>query len=125
MGNGETDGPRKMRSFEQRLAKARGEAGLDRPEPAAAAKASPDAGASPGGARDAKAAARTPDNPLSLAMRLGVEMVAAMAIAVMFGWGVDWIFHTRPLFMIAFVPIGMAAGIRNLIRAAGPGRGKD
>ncbi len=57
---------------------------------------------------------------VNLAMRLGVELVAAMAIAVLLGWGLDRLFHTRPWFMVAMVPVGMAAGLRNLVRAVGP-----
>ena len=56
---------------------------------------------------------------IELAMRLGVEMVAAMVIAVGFGWGLDRLFHTTPWLMILMAPVGMAAGIRNLVRAAG------
>ena len=57
---------------------------------------------------------------INLAMRLGVELVAAMAIAVLLGWGLDRLFHTRPWLMVAMVPVGMAAGLRNLVRAVGP-----
>jgi ATP synthase protein I len=61
-------------------------------------------------------------NAMNLAMRLGVELVAAMVIAVGIGWGLDRLFHTRPWFMVAMVPIGMAAGLRNLVRAVGPAK---
>ena len=57
---------------------------------------------------------------VNFAMRLGVELVAAMAIAVLLGWGLDRLFHTRPWIMVAMVPVGMAAGLRNLVRAVGP-----
>jgi len=57
---------------------------------------------------------------IELAMRLGVELVAAMVIAVAIGWGLDRLFHTAPWLMILMVPVGMAAGLRNLVRAAGP-----
>jgi ATP synthase protein I len=53
-------------------------------------------------------------------MRLGVELVAAMVIAVVIGWGLDRLFHTTPWLMVVMVPVGMVAGLRNLIRAAGP-----
>jgi ATP synthase protein I len=61
-------------------------------------------------------------NPFSLAMRMGTEMVAAMAIAVAIGYGLDRLFGTKPLMMIVFVPIGAAAGIVNVIRSAGTSR---
>jgi len=90
-------------SFERRLAAARDKAGLDQTKS--------QTGSSGAGAAQ-KAA--------NLAMRLGVELVAAMVIAVVIGWGLDKVFHTRPWLMIAMVPVGMAAGLRNLIRAVGP-----
>ena len=39
------------------------------------------------------------------------------------GWGLDWLcgrfgFHTRPVLMLVFFVLGMAAGIRNVMRAA-------
>ncbi len=88
--------------FEQRLAKAQGEAGLDRKTQAAATQS-----------------ARAGHKAVNLAMRLGVELVAAMVIAVMIGWGLDRLFHTTPWLMVMMVPVGMAAGLRNLIRATG------
>ncbi|WP_298214142.1 AtpZ/AtpI family protein [Acidocella sp.] len=54
---------------------------------------------------------------IELAMRLGVEMVAAMVIAVGIGWGLDKLLHTTPWLMILMVPVGLAAGLRNLMRA--------
>jgi ATP synthase protein I len=89
-------------SFEERLAKARDSAGLDRPIHQEEPKAATDSGA------------------MRLAMRLGVEMVASLVIAVVIGWGLDRLFHTRPWLMIAFVPLGAAAGLRNVFRAMGP-----
>lgn len=56
---------------------------------------------------------------MNFAMRMGVELVAAMVIAVGIGWGLDRLLHTKPWLMILMVPVGMAAGLRNLVRAAG------
>jgi len=56
---------------------------------------------------------------INFAMRLGVELVAAMVIAVGIGWGLDRLFHTKPWLMVLMVPVGMAAGLRNLMRATG------
>jgi ATP synthase protein I len=98
-------GDRNSKSFEQRLAAAQDNA-------------------KPDGARAASThnsvAAGT--NAVNLAMRLGVELVAAMVIAVGIGWGLDRLFHTKPWLMVLMVPVGMAAGLRNLIRAVGPQR---
>jgi ATP synthase protein I len=87
-------------SFEERLRAAERAASPPRREPAE---------------REASSARRA----VGLAMRLGVEMVAAMVIAVVIGWGLDKLFHTSPWLMILMVPVGMAAGLRNLLRASG------
>jgi ATP synthase protein I len=97
-------GDHEGQSFEDRLAKARDGAGLDRPP------------------REGKSETATDSSAMRLAMRLGVEMVAALVIAVVIGWGLDRLFHTRPWLMIAFVPLGAAAGLRNVFRAMGPER---
>jgi ATP synthase protein I len=91
-------------SFNKRLQSARDRAGLDR-------SAETEAGAD----------TKSDQNAYGLAMRMGVELVAALAIAVAIGYGLDRVFHTKPWLMIAFMPIGLAAGLRNLIRAMGPG----
>jgi ATP synthase protein I len=70
--------------------------------------------------RSVHASAGAGQSAVNLAMRLGVEVVAAMVIAVTIGWGLDRLFHTRPWMMVVMVPVGMAAGLRNLVRAVGP-----
>ena len=93
-----SDGPEKP-GFEDRLAAAEDAAqGPKRKAP---------------GQSDAGSAQRA----IELAMRLGVEMVSAMVIAVVIGWGLDRLLHTKPWLMILMVPVGLAAGMRNLLRA--------
>ena len=89
-------------TFEQRLAAAQDKAGLTRPK-----------------ANEAQSGAGAAQKAINLAMRLGVELVAAMVIAVVIGWGLDRLFHTKPWLMVLMVPVGMAAGLRNLVRATG------
>ncbi len=96
-------GDRDTESFERRLAAAQDNAGLKSP-----------------GANSAHRSIAAGSNAVNLAMRLGVELVAAMVIAVGIGWGLDRLFHTKPWLMVLMVPVGMAAGLRNLIRAGQP-----
>ncbi len=91
-------------SFEQRLTAAQDRAGL---KPAA---------------DTAHKTAASGQRAVNLAMRLGVELVAAMVVAVAIGWGLDRLFHTRPWLMVVMVPVGMAAGLRNLVRATSTGK---
>lgn len=58
-----------------------------------------------------------------IAARFATELVAALAVGVGVGWGLDWLaghfgYHTRPVFLILFFMLGAAAGIRNVMRAA-------
>lgn len=84
-------------------------------------KAAEEAARGPKRQEPGKSDAGSAQRAIELAMRLGVEMVAAMVIAVVIGWGLDRLFHTKPWLMILMVPVGLAAGLRNLLRA---GRGK-
>jgi ATP synthase protein I len=60
-----------------------------------------------------------------VAMRFGTELVVALFVGGAMGWGLDWAFghwstfHTKPLFTIVLFVLGAAAGIRNVMRAAG------
>lgn len=82
-------------------------------------QAAEDAAAGPKRDESAAKQAGSAQRAIELAMRLGVEMVAAMVIAVVIGWGLDKLLHTKPWLMIVMVPVGLAAGIRNLLRAGG------
>jgi len=94
-------------SFEDRLRSAREKQGLD-PLP-------PKPGASGDGGM----------SPMGIGFRVAVELVSAMLVACAIGWGIDRLAGTRPWFLIAFVPLGGAAGILNVWRNFAPGRGSD
>jgi len=53
-------------------------------------------------------------------LRVGVELVSALAVAVAIGWGLDKWLHTMPLFLIVFVLLGGAAGVANVWRILAP-----
>jgi ATP synthase protein I len=61
-------------------------------------------------------------SPWGMGVRVGVEMLSALMVAVAIGWGLDRWLHTRPLFLAAFVLLGGAAGVLNVWRMVGPGR---
>jgi ATP synthase protein I len=50
--------------------------------------------------------------------RMVTELVAGLLIGLGVGWGLDAAFGTRPLFLILFVLLGLAAGIRVMLRTA-------
>ena len=57
-------------------------------------------------------------NALSQAMRFSIDLAAGVAVGVGFGYLVDGWLGTIPLFMIAGLFLGMAAGVRNMIHSA-------
>ena len=89
--------------FDERLQAARQRAGLDAKTPSPVER---DKGS----------------NPLTFAFRLGTEMIGSLLVACALGWGLDHLLGTRPWFMVGFLPIGVAAGVMNLLRASSSGQ---
>ncbi len=89
-------------SFEERLRAARERQGL---EPTKLA-----AGTKPGQEPSA----------LGIGLRVGLELVSAMVVACAIGWGLDRLLGIGPVFLIAFVPLGGAAGVLNVWREFAP-----
>jgi len=54
----------------------------------------------------------------SLAWRMVTELVAGMLLGLAIGWGLDSLFGTRPVFLVLFVLLGFAAGVRVMMRTA-------
>ncbi|MDE2385752.1 MAG: AtpZ/AtpI family protein [Alphaproteobacteria bacterium] len=50
--------------------------------------------------------------------RLVSEFVAGVLVGALVGYGLDYVFHTLPLFLIIFLLAGFGAGILNMSRAA-------
>ena len=74
------------------------------------------------GAAD-QAAGRVPSKAdgrsgLGFAMRLGVELVAALVIGVAIGYFLDLWLGTKPWLMLLFFVLGSAAGFMGVYRAA-------
>ena len=55
---------------------------------------------------------------LGQALRLGVELVAGVAVGGFIGWALDRFFGTAPFLMVVFLTLGAAAGILNVVRTA-------
>jgi ATP synthase protein I len=91
-------------SFEERLKAARSRQGLDTPPPVSGARSDDMGGMSPWG----------------IGMRVGIELVSALVVAVAIGYGLDYLFGTRPILTAVFVLLGGAAGILNLWRMFAP-----
>ncbi len=93
------DGP----SFEERLKAARRRQGLDTPP------RSP--GMETGGLGQ---------SPWGIGLRVGIELVSALVVAVAIGYGLSLLFGARPIFLAVFVLLGGAAGVLNVWRVFAP-----
>ncbi|MBS0640925.1 MAG: AtpZ/AtpI family protein [Acetobacteraceae bacterium] len=92
-------------SFEERLQAARRKQGLDAPSNRPLGEQ---------GGLDGSA--------LAIGVRVGVELVSALVVAVAIGYGLDRLFGTTPILTAVFVPIGGAAGVLNVWRLFAPKR---
>jgi ATP synthase protein I len=96
-------------SFEKRLKAARSRQGLDAPPPSSARNTGDMGGMSPWG----------------VGLRVGVEMVSALVVAVAIGYGLDYAFGTKPILTAVFVLLGGAAGVLNVWRLFAPRPTRD
>jgi ATP synthase protein I len=53
-----------------------------------------------------------------LAWRMVTELVAGLGIGLMIGLGLDTLFGTSPVMMVIFIGLGLAAGVRVMMRTA-------
>ena len=89
-------------SFEDRLATARRKQGLDTPPP------------------DPAQAGKSGPSPMGIGLRVGVEMLSAMVVALAIGWWLDKLLGTKPILLAVFVLLGGAAGVANVWRLLMP-----
>lgn len=72
-------------------------------------------------ARHQKASAPAPQGQgaaLGQALKLGIELVAGVAVGGFIGWALDRWLGTAPLMMVVFLGLGAAAGIMSVVRTA-------
>jgi ATP synthase protein I len=53
-----------------------------------------------------------------LAWRMVIELVAGLAIGFGIGYGLDWLLGTLPIFLVLFTLLGLAAGVKTMLRSA-------
>lgn len=90
-------------SFAERLKAARSRQGLDAPPKRPGSELGSDG-----------------PSPWGIGLRVGVELVSAMVVAVAIGYGLDWLFGTKPILTAGFVLLGGAAGVLNVWRLFAP-----
>ncbi len=53
-----------------------------------------------------------------LAWRMVIELVAGLGIGFGMGYGLDVLFGTLPIFLVLFTLLGLAAGVKTMLRSA-------
>ena len=53
-----------------------------------------------------------------LAWRMVIELVAGLGIGFGIGYGLDVLLGTLPIFMVLFTMLGLAAGVKTMLRSA-------
>ncbi len=53
-----------------------------------------------------------------MAWRMTLELVVGGMVGAAMGWGLDALFGTLPVFLVVFILLGFAAGVRTLRRSA-------
>lgn len=57
------------------------------------------------------------DSLMGLAARIGTEMIAAVVVGALIGYGLDRVFGFRALFLVIFALVGGIGGTLNVLRA--------
>lgn len=60
-----------------------------------------------------------------MAWRMVIELVSGMLLGLSIGYGLDYVFGTLPVFLVIFVLLGFAAGVRVMLRTAQSMNGTD
>ena len=50
--------------------------------------------------------------------RMTIDLVTGVFVGAAMGWGLDSLFGTLPIFLILFTLLGLAAGIKTMLRSA-------
>ncbi|QDY69739.1 AtpZ/AtpI family protein [Qingshengfaniella alkalisoli] len=53
-----------------------------------------------------------------IAWRMVIELVAGLGIGFGIGYGLDYLFGTSPVFLVLFIFLGFAAGVKTMIGTA-------
>lgn len=57
-------------------------------------------------------------NQANMAWQMVIELVSGLAIGFGIGYGIDAVFGTKPIFMVLFILLGFAAGVKVMLGTA-------
>jgi ATP synthase protein I len=61
-----------------------------------------------------------PNTAIQIAWRAGTEFFSGILVGLIFGYGIDYLFSTKPWGMIIMILLGAAAGFRNIFKIVLP-----
>lgn len=70
------------------------------------------------GSRESPTPSEARESQLGIAFRLVTELVVGVVVGGAVGWALDRVFGTSPILLIVLFFAGVAAGFRNVLRAA-------
>jgi ATP synthase protein I len=70
-------------------------------------------------AAEAQAPAKGDPTAMARAVKMSSEFIAGVMVGAFLGWGIDQVAGTTPFGLIIFLLLGFAAGVLNVMRAAG------
>ena len=57
-----------------------------------------------------------PEN-INFGIKIGLDLISTIAVAVLIGLGIDKIFSTHPIFFIIFLLLGIISGFYSIIKS--------
>jgi ATP synthase protein I len=70
-------------------------------------------------AAEAQAPSKGDPTAMARAVKMSSEFIAGVVVGAFLGWGIDQVAGTSPFGLIIFLILGFAAGVLNVMRAAG------
>ncbi|MCI2400699.1 AtpZ/AtpI family protein [Aliiroseovarius subalbicans] len=70
------------------------------------------------GDEDEAASGAEGHNQANMAWQMVIELVSGLLIGFGIGYGIDAIFGTKPIFMVLFILLGFAAGVKVMLGTA-------
>ena len=66
---------------------------------------------------DKKESLKNKPESINFGLKIGLDLVSTIIVAILIGLGIDKIFSTHPIFFIIFLLLGIISGFYNIIKS--------
>ena len=66
---------------------------------------------------DKKESVKNKPENINFGIKIGLDLISTIAVAVLIGLGIDKIFSTHPIFFIIFLLLGIISGFYSIIKS--------